>query len=550
MQQTTKVNFLINSMQPQEVFTPEQFSDEQKMLDEMVRKFVYQSIRPKLENIEAKQFEYSKAFIKEAADLGLIAADILEKDGGLELGKVSAAIIAERMADTRSFSITFGGQTGIGALPIAYFGNEKQKNKYLPSILSGEKITAYALTEPSSGTDALGALTTATLSEDGKYYILSGEKQWISNAGFADYFIVYVKVDRQHFTCFIVERQYEGVKIGTEEKKMGLHGSSTCSVILDQVKVPVENVLGEIGKGHVIAFNVLNIGRQKIASSSLGTMKRVLEISSQYANTRKQFKQSIAQFGLIQQKLAQMASYIYVNESAIYRTAGAMEEAFVQEDIDYGSIIAQFALESSIIKVTSTEFQDFVVDEGLQIHGGYGYMEEYEIETLFRDARISRIFEGTNEINRIIIATSILKMNLNVIEETAATYEQQVLQTLKVLLGHVHRLAIAKGYTNASVEQEVATVIANIASAIYVLQSAILRTERYRTPLKELYTIMYANEVAKQMFNEFSNIALYIGADEQAMKTAQKLLVQSPVCIVEAKRKIALEISKAEKYIV
>lgn len=554
MQQTTdKINFLTDAVPATSVFTPEQFSDEHKMLDDMARKFVYQSIRPLLPEIEEKHFEHSVALIKEAADLGLVAADIPEQYGGLGLGKISAAIISERMADSRSFSITFGGQTGIGGLPIAYFGNDAQKAKYLPPILSGEKITAYALTEPASGTDALGALTNAVLSEDGTHYILTGEKQWISNSGFADYFIVYGKVDRQHFTCFIVEKEFEGVSISAEEKKVGLHGSSTCSVILDQVKVPVENVLGEVGKGHIIAFNVLNIGRQKIASSSLGTMKRVIEISTQYANTRKQFKKPISSFPLIQQKLANMAIHTYVNESAIYRTAGAMEAAFSahehDEKIDYGKLISQFALECSINKVTATEMQDTVVDEGLQIHGGYGYMEEYEIATLYRDARVSRIFEGTNEINRTIIANTVYKTPVVAITSSGPQQAaHDILNTLRQLNEKLRTLAISQKVADINEEQEVAAVIADLTSAIYLLESAIIRTERYETPLKKLYTDVYAHEVSKELAQKISEITDYIVLDEQAEQLVAKLYTAKTTNIVHAKRQIAAQLIEQERY--
>lgn len=554
MQQTTdKINFLTDAVPATSVFIPEQFSDEHKMLDDMARKFVYQSIRPLLPEIEEKHFEHSVALIKEAADLGLVAADIPEQYGGLGLGKISAAIISERMADSRSFSITFGGQTGIGGLPIAYFGNDAQKAKYLPPILSGEKITAYALTEPASGTDALGALTNAVLSEDGTHYILTGEKQWISNSGFADYFIVYGKVDRQHFTCFIVEKEFEGVSISAEEKKVGLHGSFTCSVILDQVKVPVENVLGEVGKGHIIAFNVLNIGRQKIASSSLGTMKRVIEISTQYANTRKQFKKPISSFPLIQQKLANMAIHTYVNESAIYRTAGAMEAAFSahehDEKIDYGKLISQFALECSINKVTATEMQDTVVDEGLQIHGGYGYMEEYEIATLYRDARVSRIFEGTNEINRTIIANTVYKTPVVAITSSGPQQAaHDILNTLRQLNEKLRTLAISQKVADINEEQEVAAVIADLTSAIYLLESAIIRTERYETPLKKLYTDVYAHEVSKELAQKISEITDYIVLDEQAEQLVAKLYTAKTTNIVHAKRQIAAQLIEQERY--
>jgi len=299
-------SFLSGSIVPEDIFTPEDFSEEHKMIADMTEKFVVNEVMPALKKIENQEFDETVRLIKEAGELGLIGADIPELDGGLDLGKVCGAIISEKMAISRSFSITFGGQTGIGALPIAYFGNKKQKDKYLPVLLTGKKIAAYALTEPSAGTDAMGLKTTAKLSADGKYYVLNGEKQWITNSAFADIFIVYAKIDDAKITTFIVEKEYEGLTTGPEEKKMGLKGSSTRSLILENVKVPVENVIGEIGRGHIIAFNVLNIGRFKLSSATLGISKRSIELATKYANERKQFHKSISSFNLIKQKIADM----------------------------------------------------------------------------------------------------------------------------------------------------------------------------------------------------------------------------------------------------
>jgi alkylation response protein AidB-like acyl-CoA dehydrogenase len=555
--------FLTDNLSPHDIFTPEDFSEEEIMIADMTSKFMMNDVVPALERIESQEFSETIRLIKEAGELGLIGADIPERDGGLELGKVCAAIISEKMALGRSFSITFGGQTGIGALPIAYFGTKEQKKKYLPPLLTGEKIAAYALTEPTSGTDALSAKTTAFLSDCGKYYILQGEKQWITNSAFADIFIVYAKVDGGQFTAFIVEKNYEGVSTSPEEKKMGLKGSSTRSLILDGVKVPIENVIGEIGKGHVIAFNVLNIGRYKIAATSLGTAKRAIELSVKYANERKQFGRSISQLYLIQNKIADMVIQTYVNESAIYRTAGSMQDGFLEMKKtggDIGKTIARYAVECSINKVMSTEILDFVVDEGVQIHGGYGYMSEYEIETLYRDSRITRIFEGTNEINRIVIASALLKNyaehNEKGMQQSGVLqHEKQLLQILKNLY-HASIAAIKKHrLDDLNKEQETAAFIADLVIGIYAIESAILRTEKaiftkgeQANTLKIDCTKVYTHETSQQIALKALNILNYIGDEESFSQMARRLITSSPDNLVVIKRGIAEASIIAEKY--
>lgn len=557
------IHFLHSNIRPENVFTPEDFSDEHVMVSDLVTKFAVNEICPKLDKIENQEFSETVQLIKKAGELGLISADIPVEDGGLELGKVSAAIISEKIALGRSFSITFGGQTGIGALPIAYFGTENQKKQYLPDLLTGNKIAAYALTEPSSGSDALSAKTTAMLSECGTYYRLNGEKQWITNSAFADIFIVYAKVDGKKFTAFIVEKGYEGVSTGPEEKKMGLKGSSTRSLILDNVSVPVENVIGEIGRGHVIAFNVLNIGRYKIAASSFGTAKRAIELSISFSNERKQFGQPLSRFGLIQEKIADMTIKTYINESAIYRTAGAMQEAF--EDMkrkgnDYGTTISKFALECSINKVMSTEILDFNVDEAVQIHGGYGYMADYEIETLYRDSRINRIFEGTNEINRIIIASTACKNYTTYCDSESKIdgpliIENQILQTMKKLF-HASIAAVQKqNLSDFQQEQETAAFIANLIINIYALESGILRTvkgilsnAKEENSLQIAYVKVYALEVAQQTGLQALKMGTYFKEEELFSKIGQHLIMGKTENVVNIKRQIANTIIKNGQY--
>lgn len=556
-------DFLNRNIKPDQIFTPEDFSEEEKMIEETTEKFVLNEVMPALEKIENGTFDESVRLIKEAGDLGLIAADIPEEDGGMDLGKVCGAIISEKMALGRSFSITFGGQTGIGALPIAYFGDQDQKEKYLPDLLSGEKIAAYALTEPSSGTDALSLKTTAVLSDDGQHYVLNGEKQWITNSAFAHIFIVYAQVDEK-MTAFIVEKDYDGLSTSPEEKKMGLNGSSTRSLILDNVKVPVENLIGEIGQGHRVAFNVLNIGRFKIASSALGSSKRAIELAARYANERKQFGQPIAQFNLIKEKLANMTIQTYASESGIYRTAGIMQEGFNEMEItgaNYGDTIAHFAVECSMNKVFSTEALDFIIDEAVQIHGGYGYMADYEVETIYRDSRINRIFEGTNEINRIIIALTMLKSNQQSpndekkLENGPLQHEKQTLQLMKDYYYTVIDAIQRADFAQLNEEQEIAAFLADLVTGIYTGESGLLRAKKaiQKSGLEQSVQMIdcakiFIHETAQQCAVKGLNIINHLNNDEELSQIAGRLISSYPENIVEMKRRIADRVIEAEKY--
>ena len=539
-------SFLYKHSDPADVFTVEQFTDEHIMLQKTARKFVELEIMPVLEKIEQKEFGETKKLMVKAGEIGLIGADIAEEDGGLQLGKISAAIISEEMAKGRSFSITFGGQTGIGALPIAYFGSRNQKERYLPKILTGEHIAAYALTEPSAGTDALRIKTSAVLSDCGQFYILNGEKQWITNSAFADVFIVYAKVDHQHFTAFIVEANSEGLSTSKEEKKMGLDGSSTRSVILDNVQVPVGNVIGEIGRGHIIAFNVLNFGRHKIALSSLGTGKRAIQLAVQYGNTRHQFNKPIASFKLIGEKVANMVVQAVAVESVLYRTAGELDERFSESYEDLSKLIAQFAMHCSINKVIATEAVGHIVDEALQIHGGYGYMREYEIETLYRDVRINRIFEGTNEINRILIASTVMK-DFEVINEESNfngpfENEYEKLSNVRKLLTQYVKLARNNGLTNMNEEQELAAIIANTVIAIYTMDSMLARVAKIESKnnhLVEIATKIFVQETAQQLGITALNVMGYIRNDNSLCEIATQLINSTNNNLVELKRQIA-----------
>lgn len=559
-------SFLVQETIEGNWFTPEDLTEEHLMMAEMTEKFVMNDVMPVLDKIEDQEFEYTVSLLKKAGELGLLGLDVPEEYGGLDLDKISSTVITEKIGLSRSFCISYSGQVGIGSLPIVYFGTKQQKDKYLPQIVSAEKIGAYALTEPSSGTDALGAKTTARLSDCGNYYILTGEKQWITNSAFADLFIVFAKIDGKDFTAFIVEKEYEGLTTGPEEKKMGLKGSSTRSLILDHVKVPVENVLGEIGKGHVIAFNILNIGRHKISAQCLGTSKRAIELSVKYGKDRKQFGQSLTDFSLIKEKIADMSILTYVNESMVYRTAGLIDQGFELEGNTAGAaeIIGEYAVECSINKVFSTESYDSIIDEAVQIHGGYGYMAEYEVETLYRDSRINRIFEGTNEINRMVIASTLLK------KLCLEDFEDAELQKNHPLSNEISKLQkvkkVFKGLTanlqcgtlDKNKDQEILAALSDLVIAIYAMDSAILRTYKAimkngieREELKLNITKVYVQETALKSLAKVLQVAAYLGNNDLkalVQDSLNDLINNSTVDVITIKRSIAEEMIQNEGY--
>jgi len=405
--------FLLTETLPAQVFSPEDFSDEQKMIGQTTSEFVDREIVPRHDEIETKDYELQRALIKQAADLGLINASVPTEYGGLELDHVSNMLIAEHLSGEASFSTGFGATSSIGLLPIVLFGTEEQKKKFLPRIGSGEWISAYCLSESGSGSDALAAKSSARLSEDGNHWILNGEKMWITNGGFADVLTVFAKVDGEKFSGFILEKSDPGVSHGNEEHKLGQRGSSTTPILMSDAKIPKDRLLGEIGKGHLSAFNVLNFGRIKMGAGAVGGSKRVLAQAAKYAAERHQFSRPIASFGAIKYKLAEMVSRIYACESAVYRTAGMIEAK--EETIDKKNpkelmkAIEEYAIECSIIKVAGSEILFYCADENVQIHGGNGFTEDYPAEGVYRDCRVNRIYEGTNEINRLLIPGQLLK---------------------------------------------------------------------------------------------------------------------------------------------
>lgn len=581
--------FLVEDLEASRVFTPEDFTDEQKMIAKTAEEYVKNQVLPVVENLEHHEFEHSVRLLKEAGDLGLLAADIPEEYGGLGLDKISSALIAEKISVAGGFSITHGAHVGIGTLPIVLFGNEEQKQKYLPNSASGDKISAYALTEPGSGSDALGAKTTAKLNAEGTHYILNGEKQWITNAGFADVFVVYAKVDGDKFTAFIVEKTFPGVSVGAEEKKMGIKSSSTRTLILQDAEVPVENLLGEIGSGHVIAFNILNIGRYKLGVGTVGGSKRALELAISYSNQRQQFKTPISSFNLTKQKLATMASKLYATESLIYRTVGYFEERMGQlseaEQKDGKAIaasIAEYAIECSINKVVGSEVLDYIVDEAVQLHGGYGFMQEYEVERIYRDSRINRIFEGTNEINRLIVPGTFLKKAMKgelPLLQKAQSLQEELLMMMpeevsdaplaqeKVLVANAKKigllaagLAAQRFGTKLEAEQEVLVNIANIANNIFAMESAVLRTEKAidrggveKANQKLLYTQIFCQEAFDEIEKAAKEtlIASVEGDNLRMMISAlRKLTRYTPYNVIAKKREASVKLIEAEKFVV
>ena len=467
--------FLREESAPEETFTPEAFTEEHRMIAETTRQFVDNEVIPRTNELEAHDWQLARDLVRKAADLGLVAANISGEYGGLGLDQTSGAIIAENLGRSASFAATLGTQTGIGLLPLIHFGSEAAKEKYLPRIAAGELITAYALTEAGSGSDALAARATARLSEDGTHYILNGEKMFVTNGGFADIFVVFAKVDGRKFTAFIVEAQ-PGVARGAEERKMGIRGSSTTSLILTDVKVPRENLLGEVGMGHKVAFGILNIGRCKLAAMCVGGMKLMVQQALHYANQRQQFGKSISSFGAIRAKLAEMAIRTWVGEAMVYRTLGLIEAGIHANGFDGWD---EYAVECSIVKVALSEYCNYVADEMVQIHGGYGYVADYPAERAYRDSRINRIFEGTNEINRLLVSNrlmNIVRSKRGLTDEPRLAKDELLNKAKKATLTCLNAAA-QMNKLPLSEQQVIMLGIADIIIDTFAMESAMLRAK-------------------------------------------------------------------------
>jgi alkylation response protein AidB-like acyl-CoA dehydrogenase len=509
--------FLLTASDPQHVRTPEDFTDEQRLLAATIREFVTNEVLPRSEAIEAKEPGVIPALLKQAGEIGLLMVEIPQAYGGAAMGVTSGMILMENAAlGGASFSVSIGDHVGIGTLPIVYSGSRELRQQYLPDLATGAKLGCYALTEPQSGSDALAARTSAELSADGTHYILNGTKQYITNAAFSDVFTVFAKVDKSLFTAFVVERETPGLTVGKEEHKMGIVGSSTCPVILEDVAVPVGNVLGEVGAGHRVAFNILNIGRLKLGAGCLGGMKLVMAHAIPYAKQRQQFGRPIASFGLIQQKIADMTLKTYAVESLIYRTAGLIETRLDQldpstEDYDVQVIksIEEYAVECAVAKIFGSEMLDFAVDEMVQIYGGYGFIEDFPAARAYRDARINRIFEGTNEINRLLIPDTLLRRTMkgqlplleavqqvskNLLaplpllrdgDPTSLHVEQQLLERCKQALLLCAGTAAQAFQTHIAEQQEVLGAIADMVIEVFAAESVLLRTLKQLQHVKQ-----------------------------------------------------------------
>jgi alkylation response protein AidB-like acyl-CoA dehydrogenase len=500
-------SFLLESVAPQDIFTPADLTDDQKLIGQTAEEFVLKEVFPLVKDLEAKKPGLMAELTRKAAELGLMSGGTPEEYGGAGLDKIAATILTEKMSLYGGFAVTHGAHAGIGTLPLVYFGTEEQKKKYLPKLASGEYLGAYCLSEPQAGSDAQNLLTRAELNKEGTHYILNGQKMWITNGGFADLYIVFAKVDGEKLTAFIVERSFPGCKPGNEEHKMGIHGSSTTPIFLENCKVPKENVLHEIGRGHIVAFNVLNAGRFTLGASCVGGSKHVLATASKYSKERKAFNKQIGDFGLIKEKLAEMAIQIFAVESMIYRSAGYMEAAMNaaagsgNKTQNTMKVLEEYAIESSIAKVYGSEMLDFVVDEGVQIFGGYGFHEDYPVCRAYRDSRINRIFEGTNEINRMLIIQMLMKRALGgqlalipaamkLADEILAgpafeeapegvlADEARTVANAKKIFLQAAGGAMQKYREKLAEEQELIAALANIVMEIYAMESSLLRAQK------------------------------------------------------------------------
>ncbi len=578
--------FLINPSTPERTFTPEDFNEEQLMVAEMCDEFLDKEVLPHLVALDQHEEGLMPKLVEQAGELGLLGAAFPEKYNGLGKDFVTATLINERLGGGHSFAVAMAAHNGIGSLPILYFGTEEQKEKYMPKLATGEMKGAYALTEPGSGSDALGAKTTAKLSEDGKHYILNGQKIWITNAGFADVFTVFAKVDGDKFTAFIVEKGAPGLSLGEEEHKMGIKGSSTRQVFFEDCKIPVENLLGEVGRGHIIAFNILNIGRLKLCAAALGGARRALATTIKYAKNREQFKTSIANFGAVKHKLAEMAIRVFATESSLYRTSAwidekehSLREEGKPESETLLGAAEEYAIECAMLKVIGSECLDYVVDEGVQIHGGNGYMDDYNISRAYRDSRINRIFEGTNEINRLLTLDMYLKRGMkgriNITGPAMAVgkelmaipdfgeddrpfaAEQKAIENFKKAILMCAGAAVQKLMMKIEGEQEILMYLADMLNETFQAESMLLRTmkmdekEHKNAALAIDATRTFINDAADRINHAGkSAINAFAEGDEQRMMLMglKRFTKTQSFNTKEARRRIADRLIEEERY--
>ncbi len=580
-------SFLIEDTRPEDVFTPEDFTEQHKMIADTTKEFVENEVMPNVDKLEELNYDLSVKLLRKAGEIGLLSVDIPEEYGGLGLDKTSSMLVAENLGKAGAFAVSHGAHTGIGTLPIVYFGTQGQKERYLPKFATGELISSYSLSEPGSGSDALSAKTVATPSADGRAFTLNGSKMWLSNAGFADVYITFAQVGGDKFTSFILEKDYKGISLGKEEKKMGIKGSSTRALNLDNVQVPAGNVIGEIGKGHRVALNILNVGRFKLGASVIGGAKAVITESVKYAKTRKQFQVPIISFGMIKHKLGEMAIKAFVGESMVYRTAGLIDS--ILQNVDKKSPdssvltlkgIEEYAVECSIIKVYASEILDYVVDEGVQIFGGYGFTEEYPVARPYRDSRINRIFEGTNEINRLLIPSMLIrramkgelplmaaaqKLMEEVISSSAGESQFEGLLADEMNLASnakkigllVAGTAFQKYMDKLEHEQEVIWHISDIAMEAYAMESVLLRVKKMAAAGGK--NIGFYADLSRafaygaiERVESHAKAALAVIAEGDMLRTyltaVRRLLKYTPVNSAYIRRNIADRLAEADKY--
>jgi butyryl-CoA dehydrogenase len=576
-------SFLLTPSEPGEIFSPEDFTQEHHAIARTTEEFWNKEVAPNVDAIQHQEPGLAISILRKSAQLGLTAVILPEKFGGMEMDLTSMMIVAEGVSKDGSYSGWHGAHTGIGTLPLLMFGNEEQKQRYLPKLASAEMVAAYCLSEPQAGSDALAARTRADLSPDGKHYILNGQKMWITNGGGADLYTIFAKVGGEKFTAFLVERSYPGVQPGAEEKKMGIKGSSTTAIYLDNVHVPVENVLGEIGRGHIIAFNILNLGRLKLGPFAIGGSKEVLRVSLKYAKERKAFGKSIAEFGMIQHKLAEMAIRIYACETTSYRVVGLIEnemEGFSWNNANAAQVmlksVEEYAAECSYIKIFASEMLDYVVDEGVQIHGGYGYHQDYAVERAYRDSRINRIFEGTNEINRLLATGMLLKRaqrgQLPLVEAVKKLQAEilggpslsangdenaKLVENAKKVSLFALGVAFQKYMTALEDQQEILASITDVAMNTFAMESVLLRTQKLAKLGKgeiagEMCSV-FLREAMETVESAARNV-LSASSEGDALRTNLAVLKRftkfEPINAIAARRKIAARLLAADRYVV
>jgi alkylation response protein AidB-like acyl-CoA dehydrogenase len=574
------VGFLLEEITPDEIFTREDLTDEHRAVEHMVEEFWTNEVEPNLPAIREKKPGVALDVLRKSAKLGLLGISVPEKFGGMEMDLASVMVVADVMGRDASYAGWHSAHTGIGSLPILFFGTEQQKEKYLPRLVRGELLAAYALTEPLAGSDALAARTRADLRPDGKHYILNGQKMWITNGGAADLFIVFAKVNGEKFTAFIVERAFGGLTSGAEEHKMGIRGSSTTAIYFDNVKVPVENVLGEIGRGHVIAFNILNVGRLKLGPAVMGAAKSILSTSIKYAKQRKAFGVSIASFGAIQHKLAEMAIRIFATESMVWRSVGLIEAQLANAEHGADSAkaelkaVEEYAAECSMVKVFAAEMLDYVADEGVQIHGGYGFHQDYMVERAYRDARINRLFEGTSEINRLVISGMPLKRAARGVlplleaareelskpsKETGyaekGDQEMRLVRSAKRITLFTLGIAHEKYGADLEKQQEIVMGLSDLLMETFAMESTWLRSRKLAAAGKSAageICAVFLRDAMGRMQATAQNVlsACCQGRElEHSMARLRSLSEYEPVNAIALRRSIAARLLDAERYI-